>query len=367
MLRRWKTPSLSGWILYTGIIIGLAAVIWAMSGRFAQRTSDRDAPTPAASNYGASSLQQAAAGNGGVSTAPEEPERRVRLGFSQLGSESDWRKANTLSIQEAARESGIELIFENAEQSQEKQFEAVRSFIRQKVDVIALAPVVQSGWEPILEEARQAGIPVIVTDRLVDVQDPSLYVAFIGSDFYEEGRKAGRYLLDKLADQEGPIGIVELRGTEGSTPSIDRGRGFADVIRERPSLKVVASEAANFTFERGKQVMEDFLREKGGRFQVLYAHNDDMALGAIEAIEESGLKPGQDIIIISVDGTRKAFEMMVQGKINSVVECNPLLGPNLMQAVRELMEGRTLPKRILTPESIFTEVTAERELNNRKY
>ncbi|WP_438448420.1 ABC transporter substrate-binding protein [Gorillibacterium sp. sgz5001074] len=291
----------------------------------------------------------------------------IVLGFSQLGSESDWRKANTLSIQTSARESGILLEFANAEQSQERQFEAIRSFIRKRVDVIALAPVVEEGWDAILEEIRQAGIPVIIIDRLVKVKDPSMYVSFIGSDFYLEGQKAGKYVLDKLADITGPAGIVELKGTEGSTPSIDRGNGFRAVMAKRPDLQLLESEYADFTYDRGKEVMAQYLHRQGSRIRVLYSHNDDMALGAIEAIEEYGLRPGRDIIIVSVDGTKRALEQLAAGKINSVVECNPLLGPGLMQAVKELMDGRTLPKRIVTPETIFTEVTAELELENRTY
>jgi ABC-type sugar transport system substrate-binding protein len=293
--------------------------------------------------------------------------RDIVVGFSQLGTESDWRNANTLSIKDAAQEAGIELQFENAEQSQEKQFEAIRSFIEKKVDVIAIAPVIQSGWEPILLEVKQAGIPVIISDRSVEVSDPSLYVSFIGSDFYDEGRKAGKFLLDKMRDTSGPIGIVELRGTEGSTPSIERGSGFHDTIKDHSQYEILQSQSANFTLEQGKKVMESFLKTNGQDIDVLFAHNDDMALGAIEAIEEYGLRPGIDIVIISVDGTRKAFEKMVEGKINCVVECNPLLGPYLMQAVKELIAGRDLPKRISPPESVFTQEMAEKEVNNRKY
>ncbi|MDQ0058110.1 ABC transporter substrate-binding protein [Paenibacillus harenae] len=295
------------------------------------------------------------------------PARPLVLGFSQLGSESDWREANTTSIKEAAEEAGIELLFENAEQSQEKQFEAIRSFIDKRVDVIAIAPVVHSGWDEILTEAKQAGIPVIITDRSIDISDPSLYVTHIGADLYEEGVKAGKYLLDKMRDQEAPIGIVELRGTEGSSPSIQRGKGFQDTIKGYDEYRMLDSETADFTMEKGKQVMKTFLRKHGSEIRVLFAHNDDMALGAIEAIEEYGLRPGKDIVIISVDGTRKAFEKLVLGKINCVVECNPLLGPNIMQAVQELAAGRTLPKRIVSSESVFTEQMAEKEVGNRKY
>ncbi|MGP0587101.1 ABC transporter substrate-binding protein [Paenibacillus timonensis] len=295
---------------------------------------------------------------------PAATKHHIVLGFSQLGSESDWRNANSQSIKTAAKEAGIELLFENAEQSQEKQFEAVRSFISRKVDVIAIAPVIQTGWVPILDEAEKAGIPVIIVDRAVDASN---YVTLIGSDLYEEGKKAGKFLLDKMVGHPGPIQIVELKGTEGSTPSIDRGRGFADTILGDKRFKVLESEHADFTLEQGEKVMRSFLQKHGGEMDVLYAHNDDMALGAIEAIEAYGLRPGKDIVIISVDGTRRALKSMAEGKINAVVECNPLLGPNLMQAVRELTEGRTLPKRIVTPETVFTEVTAELEADNREY
>lgn len=298
---------------------------------------------------------------------PASMEQRIVVGFSQLGSESDWRKANSRSIQEAAKEAGIRLLFENAEQSQEKQFEAIRGFIDKKVDVIAVSPVIESGWEPILQEAKLAGIPIILADRAVKVSDPSLYVTTIGSDFFEEGRKAGKYLLDKLRNEPGPIGIVELQGTAGSSPTIERGSGFRDIIGERGDLVIQRAEPADFTVEQGRETMRAFLQEMGSDIRVLFAHNDDMAIGAIEAIEEYGLRPGEDIVIISVDGTRKAFELMVEGKINCIVECNPLLGPILMQAVREIMEGRTLPKRIVPQESVFTEGVAEKEAANRQY
>lgn len=184
------------------------------------------------------------------SREPAAEKHRIVLGFSQLGSESDWRNANSQSIKTAAKEAGIELLFENAEQSQEKQFEAVRSFISRKVDVIAIAPVIQTGWVPILDEAEEAGIPVIIVDRAVDASN---YVTLIGSDLYEEGKKAGKFLLDKMVGHPGPIQIVELKGTEGSTPSIDRGRGFADTVLGDKRFKVLESEHADFTLEQGRR------------------------------------------------------------------------------------------------------------------
>ncbi|RUS47923.1 ABC transporter substrate-binding protein [Cohnella sp. AR92] len=295
-------------------------------------------------------------------------EKRIVLGFSQLGSESAWRNANTASVQEAAEESGITLVMANAEQSQEKQFEAVREFIRQRVDVIAIAPVVESGWESILQEAKEAGIPVVILDRSVNVEDSSLFVTTIGSDFKEEGVKAGKYLMDLMRNRAGPIRIAELQGTSGSAPSIRRGEGFRSVIDAREDMVITQSAPADFTESKGKEIMRGFLQVPAGeRPQVLFAHNDDMAIGAIEAIEEAGLKPGADIEIVSVDGSRRALQLLADGKMSAVVECNPLLGPLLMQAAKEIMAGRTLPKRMVPPEDIFTQDRAAKEVGNRKF
>ncbi|WP_379155720.1 ABC transporter substrate-binding protein [Paenibacillus sp. sgz5001063] len=294
--------------------------------------------------------------------------RPIRLGFSQLGSESTWREANSASIREAAEEAGIILMMKNAEQDQRKQFEAIRSFIRSNVDIIAIAPVVQTGWEDILKEIKHAGIPVIILDRSVNVEDSSYYVTFIGSDFYEEGIKAAKYVIDKMRHHNEVIQIAELQGTVGSTPSIDRGRGFRKMLEGKPNFRITQTAPADFTQSGGREMMKTFLQQPREKWpQVLYSHNDDMAIGAVEAIKEAGLVPGVDIIIVSVDGTRRAFEQMTDGNINAVVECNPLLGPLLMQAVKEIMSGRTLPKRMVTPEDIFTQELAGIEVENRKY
>ncbi|SFD65962.1 simple sugar transport system substrate-binding protein [Paenibacillus catalpae] len=302
------------------------------------------------------------------SASSVNPEKPITLGFSQLGSESAWRLANTASVQDAAAESGIHLIIENAEQSQTKQFEAIRSFIQMKVDVIAIAPVVESGWEDILLEIKQAGIPAVILDRSVNVKDTSLFVTTIGSNLYEEGVKAGKYLIDRMRNQPGPIRIAELQGTKGSTPSIQRGEGFRSIIAAREDMVITQSAPADFTEEMGREVMRTFLDVPAKeRPQVLFAHNDDMALGAIESIEEAGLRPGIDIIVISVDGSRKALQQLAAGKLNAVVECNPLLGPQLMQTAKEIMAGRTLPKRMVPPEDIFTQERAAEEISKRKF
>jgi simple sugar transport system substrate-binding protein len=292
-------------------------------------------------------------------------QKKIVLGFSQIGAESEWRTANTESIKQAAKDAGIELKFADAQQKQENQIKALRSFIAQKVDVIAFSPVVETGWEPVLREAKAAKIPVILTDRTVDVKDDSLWVTFMGSDFLEEGRKAGRWLVDNVKGNS--VNIVELQGTVGSGPAIDRKKGFEEIIKGKPQYKIIRSQTGDFTRAKGKEVMQAFLKAEPGKINVLYAHNDDMAIGAIQAIEEAGLKPGKDITIISVDGVKGAFEAMMAGKLNVTVECSPLLGPQLMKTVKDIVAGKPVPKRIVTEEGIFPMDTAAKEFPSRKY
>ena len=294
-------------------------------------------------------------------------QKKLVLGFAQVGAESEWRTANTESIKSAAKEAGIELKFSDAQQKQENQIKAIRSYIAQKVDVIAFSPVVESGWETVLREAKAAKIPVILTDRAVSTKDDSLYVTFMGSDFVEEGRKAGRWLVEKMKDQKGEVNIVELQGTVGSAPAIDRKKGFEEIVKADPKFKIIRSQTGDFTRAKGKEVMEAFLKAEGRNINVLYAHNDDMAIGAIQAIEEAGLKPAQDITIVSIDGVKGAFQAMMAGKLNVSVECSPLLGPQLMAAVKDILAGKPVPKRILTEEGIFPMETAAAEFPKRKY
>jgi ABC-type sugar transport system substrate-binding protein len=290
----------------------------------------------------------------------------IVLGFSQIGAESEWRTANTNSITQAAADAGITLRFSDAQQKQENQIKAIRSFIAQQVNVIAFSPVVETGWETVLQEAKAAKIPVILTDRAVDVTDESLYLALIGSDFVEEGRRAGRWLLENTKDRKGDIRIVELQGTVGSAPATDRKRGFEEVIAADPRLKIVRSQTGDFTRAKGKEVMEAFLKAEK-HIDVLFAHNDDMAIGAIQAIEEAGMKPGKDIIIVSIDGVKGAFEAMMAGKLNASIECNPLLGPQLMAAVKDVVAGKPIPRRVVTDESVFTQANAAEVFPTRKY
>jgi ABC-type sugar transport system substrate-binding protein len=310
----------------------------------------------------------AMSGAAGLSPLAALAARPLTIGFSQVGAESEWRTANTASIKDAAKRAGVNLKFADAQQQQQNQVKALRSFIAQRVDVIAFSPVVETGWETVLREAKNAKIPVILTDRAVKVSDPSLYVSFIGSDFVEEGRRAGRWLLEYAKKNPAKaLNIVELQGTTGAAPAIDRKNGFAEVIAGNPKLKIIRSQTGDFTRAKGKEVMEAFLKSEGKNINVLYAHNDDMAIGAIQAIEEAGLKPGKDIVIVSIDGVRGAFQAMVAGKLNVTVECNPLLGPLLVQTAQDVLAGKPVPKRITVTEGVFPAETAAKEIANRKY
>src|SRR6188474_116440 len=320
----------------------------------------------AASALAATALLAACSGGADKTPAADAP-KAIVLGFSQIGAESEWRTANTTSVQSAAKEAGITLRFSDAQQKQENQIKALRSFIAQRVNVIAFSPVVETGWETVLREAKSANIPVILTDRAVEVSDKSLYLSLIGSDFVEEGRKAGRWLLANTKDIAGDINIVELQGTVGSAPANDRKKGFAEIIAAEPRYKIIRSQTGDFTRAKGKEVMEAFLKAEGKKINVLFAHNDDMAIGAIQAIEEAGMRPGTDITIISIDGVKGAFEAMIAGKLNVTVECSPLLGPQLMDAVKQVAAGKEIPKRIVTEESVFPKETAAQVLPTRKY
>lgn len=298
----------------------------------------------------------------------------IRVGFSQIGAESDWRKASTESIQSEAKKRGIDLRFSDAQQKQENQIKAIDTFINQKVDIISFSPVVSSGFEDILKKAKAAGIPVILFDRGVDVSEEGLYKCFIGSDFVEEGRRAARWVLENVKPEDGKVvGIAELVGTVGSAPATERQKGFLEILADNPSYKVIKSQTGDFTRSQGKEVMEQFLKSpEADQIKVLFAHNDDMALGAIQAIEEAGKKPGKDIIIIGIDGVKAMFEAILAGKANCTVECNPLIGGTLFDVVEKYIasgkDDSSIPPRIVSPEGVFDtkSVTAE-VVAGRKY
>ncbi|NPD04842.1 ABC transporter substrate-binding protein [Nocardioides sp. zg-1308] len=294
----------------------------------------------------------------------------ITMGFAQVGAESGWRTANTKSIQETAEAEGIDLKFTDAQGKQENQIQAIRSYIQQKVDVIAFSPVVETGFDAVLQEAKAAGIPVILTDRAVDVDDPSLYETFLGSDFVLEGEKAGQWLVENAADSDvdgdGTVNVVQLEGTTGAAPAIDRAEGFASEIAADDTIEVTASQTGDFTRDGGKQVMESFLQSDDS-IDVVFAHNDDMGLGAIEAIEAAGLEPGKDIKIITIDAVKDGMQALADGKINYIVECNPLLGPQLMDLAQKVLDGEEVPERVVTEEAAFTQEQAKEALPDRQY
>lgn len=317
------------------------------------------------------------------------------VGFSQLGSESDWRTANTKSIQNAlVKKNGFSLIFSNGRQSQENQIKDVRSFIFQEVDYIVIAPVLETGWDTVLEEARQAGIPVIIVDRMIETKDQSLYVACVGTDKYAEGVKAGRWLEKHIAEQKnmnavsqekkalseetaskgingdnkGGINIVVLEGTLNSTAQIGRSKGFEDIAAGHKDWNILAHENGDFTKAKGKEVMEEFLRQFGD-IDVLVSQNDDMTFGAIEAIQEAGLTCGinGDITVISFDAVSEAFDKMEEGLINVDIECNPLQGPMIAKIIERLEKGEKVDKISYVDGKVFEAETASSDRIGRSY
>lgn len=293
----------------------------------------------------------------------------IVLGFCNVGNEGGWREAHRVSIKEAAKNAGVELVYAEAGLSQERQIEIIREFIKIGVDVISFSPVVEDGWDGILREAKEAEIPVILSDRSIKTEDKRLYTTFIGSDFREEGRRAARWVLENM-DMDEKINVVEIKGTKGSTPAIERKIGFEEVTSEYENINIIKSKSAEYTFDEGKAVMESYLDEiekSGEEINLVYCHNDDMALGAIKAIEEYGLKPGEDIKIISIDGIKKAIIAIKDGKLNCSVECNPLIGPQIIKVAVDVVNGMDIPMMIMTEETVFSQNEFDVEWLNRKY
>mgnify|MGYP001014797120 FL=1 len=296
--------------------------------------------------------------------APVAAADKIVVGFAQIGQESGWRDAETESIQSYAAEhkDTIDLKFSDGQQKQENQINAIKNFIDMGVDVIGVAPVVETGWEAVFTEAKEAGIPIILIDRMADVPE-DLYATFIGSDFIEEGKNAAIEMA-RLLDGKGKI--VQLEGTVGASAANDRKTGFEEELKNYPDIEIVASQTGDFTRALGKQVMESFLKTYPDIVGV-YGHNDDMVLGAIEAIKEAGLKPSVDIKTVSVDGVKGIFEAMAAGEANVTVECNPLLGPQFFETAFKLAAGEEVDKWIKSEEGIYRQETAAEDLPNRKY
>jgi simple sugar transport system substrate-binding protein len=282
----------------------------------------------------------------------------IILGFSQIGAESAWRICNSQSIQEAAAAAGIQLLFSNAEQKQENQIKAIRSFIAYQVDVIAFVPIVVDGWDNVLQEAKDAGIPVLVTDRKIDIEDENLYAGFIGTDSVAEGRSAAEFLVkkfeDRLTSQDEPIRIVELSGTTGSSPATGRAQGFREIIDQYPQFQIIYSESGDFLRSKGYELMRSVLNELQD-IDVIFSHNDGMTLGVLDAIKEKDINPGIDIVIVTIDAEQAAINALIRGEVNCVVECNPKTGPAIMQLTRKLAGGDTIDRFIHVEEAVFSE------------
>lgn len=303
-------------------------------------------------------------GQGGSDNGTGGDNQRV-VGFSQIGAESSWRTAETKSIRSEAEKRGVDLRFSDAQGKQENQVKALNAFIAQGVDAIILAPVVETGWEPVLKKAKQRNIPVILVDRGVEVTDDSLYTTLVASDFVAEGRMAAEWLAEYTG---GKANIVELQGTPGASAAIDRKEGFEQVIAQYPEMKIIKSQTGDFNRAKGKEVMEAFLKsDDDDEIDAVYAHNDDMALGAIQAIEENGKTPGEDIILVSIDGVKGAFEAMVAGELNATVECNPLLGPMAFDAVEKAIAGEDMPKWLVVEDNVYDRSVAADMIDSREY
>lgn len=294
-------------------------------------------------------------------SAGQKPEERtdeaqnLLLGFSQLGWESAWRLANTESIKSAAEKAGVSLMYDNAEQKQERQIKAIREFIAYQVDVIAFSPIVETGWDNVLQEAKAAGIPVLTTDRMIQTEDESLYAGFVGSDFYQEGVYAGEFLIEKMR-REGldDLNIVELSGTVGSSPMLQRAEGFRKAIAPHANLHIIDSMSGDFLRPKGRECMKVLL-DKYAKIDVLFSHNDAMTLGAISAMEEAGIVPGRDIIIITVDGEQAAVDLLREGRVNCVVECKPDIGDAVMDLAKKLAAGEEIDRFTYSQDQVFTE------------
>jgi simple sugar transport system substrate-binding protein len=292
----------------------------------------------------------------------------IVLGYSQLGDESTWRTQNSYSINKAAKEAGIKIMFDDAMQDPENQIKAIRSFIAYKVDVIAFSPLVETGWDTVLGEAKAAGIPVIIVDRMIDTSDDSPYTCAICSDFDLEGRRAGEFLVRKFRDSGRLVNIVEFVGTADSTPAIGRYQGFRDVISSNPKFQVIFSEDGDFMLSKGRELMKKVLTlYKPKDIDVLYSHNDDMTFGAIEVMQEAGIKPGKDIVIISVDASQRIVNYLKEGAVNCVIECNPNSGPQVMEIAKKIVAGEVVQKHIYIKETVFDEYTDFTTIANRGY
>jgi ABC-type sugar transport system substrate-binding protein len=290
----------------------------------------------------------------------------MRVGFAQIGSESGWRSAETNVARREAASRHIDLSISDGQQRQENEIRAIKAFIAQRVDGILLAPVVSTGWDSVLEEAKAARIPVILLDRQIQTDKPDLYLSSVAADSVHEGEIAGDWLVAKAAGK--PCNVLELQGTVGSSVAIDRKKGFDAAIAKAPNVKIVRTQSGDFTRSTAKEVMESFIKaEHGAPVCAVFAHNDDMMIGAIQALDEAGLKPGQSVLTISIDGVPDIFKAMVDGKANATVELTPnMAGPALDLLTAYKKTGQAPPKWVKTQSRLYEADTAQAEYDRRK-
>ena len=308
-----------------------------------------------------------------ASSSAQETDKLIRVGFSQVGAESDWRMANTASMLSAlSEENGFELIFDNAKQHQENQLLAIRNFIQQRVDYIVLAPIAESGWESVLQEAKTASIPVIVVDRQISVEDGDLYTCWVGSDFLAEGERIVGWLEETLQSQgrtQETVRILHIRGTDGASAQIGRTKALNDAVASHPSWSIAGVLPGEYTEAKSYELVRDFLKQDRD-IQVIYSENDNMSFGAMRALDEAGISYGDggDVMILSFDAVREAMRLCLEGKINACAECNPLHGPRVASLIRQMEAGETPEKLNYVKETLYTrDMLNEQLLQEREY
>jgi ribose transport system substrate-binding protein len=281
---------------------------------------------------------------------------RFVVGFSQMESDNPWRLAETKSLKDEAAKRNIELVVTDAQGQTAKQVSDVEDLIARQVDVILLAPREFEGLAPALQAAKTAKIPVILVDRAAAGTPGVDYVTLLASNFIEQGRRAGEWLA---AQTNGKASIVELSGTPGASVAADRAQGFRDAISKHPDMHIIASQTGNFSRATAQGVMQNLAQSLGRKITAVYAQNDEMALGAIQALRAAGLKPGTDVIVVSVDGERAALEAIERGDLGATVESNPRFGPLAFDTIEKLRKGEALPPKILITDRFFDKTNAK--------
>ena len=307
--------------------------------------------------------------------ASAAPAKKFVVGFAQVGSETEWRIAMSKEVQDAfAASDRFELIFSDAQQKQENQIAAMRTFLQRKVDAIMFAPIVATGWDALMTEAKDAGIPVILVNRratmtIGDIEDYSL--CYVGPDNIYAGELAAQLMVDQFKDVQGPVNLVLLEGTVGASAAVDRSTGISNVLGKQDKLQVFAAQSGDFNRSKAKEVMESIIKSAQARNVTIHAvigHADDMNIGAIQALEEAGLRPGADVKLVGVDGVRAAFEAMVEGKYSATVE-NPLgYGNKVIEILTAYFDNGTTPEKwVKLFNQAYTQEEAAAALPNRTF